>query len=86
MRDTGVMTARDNAQTEHRHPDALAEVVVIGVVAWAFALFPLPISTTVGLIFPDQTDSITAVLTWGLVVAWAAFTLLVIGTGQLRNR
>ena len=50
----------------------LAEVIVFGLVAIGFALFPAPIEATIGLLVPTIAGPTTVGTAWGLVAMWTA--------------
>jgi hypothetical protein len=76
---------RDVARTANRqYVSPIAEVVVFGITAFAFALFPGPIRATLELITPEMAEILTTVLTWGLVVLWVAYVIRLATLGRLR--
>jgi hypothetical protein len=61
----------------------LAEVIVFGLVALGFALFPAPIGATIGSLVPTIAGPTTAVLTWGLVAVWTYYAVTMSVRGRL---
>ena len=84
-----LMTAierRDMARTTNRqHASPIAEVVVFGITALAFALFPGPIRAALDLIVPSMADGFATILTWGLVALWIAWVIRLAALGRLRG-
>ena len=77
---------RDVARASNRqHVSPIAEAIVFGLTAFAFALFPGPILATLELVVPDMAEFLTTILTWVLVAFWLVYVVRLAASGRLRG-